>query len=241
MEFVALDVETANADMASICQIGLARYKNGSLVEEWKTYVDPEDYFDGINISIHGIDEATVKGSPTLPGIASCLCDHLSGRVSVCHTHFDRIAIRQAFTKYDLPVPSCTWLDSARVARRTWAEFARGGYGLKNVCEFLGYDFSHHDALEDAKAAAQVLLAAMAKTDLDVAGWLNRVERPIFSSPTSQQPGIAGMAIRKDLSTAKCWSSPEHSRFPVVRLRTWLLRSDALLQMALQRKPPSWL
>jgi DNA polymerase-3 subunit epsilon len=191
MEFVALDVETANADMASICQIGLARYKNGSLVEEWKTYVDPEDYFDGINISIHGIDEATVNGSPTLPGIASCLCDHLCGRVSVCHTHFDRVAIRQAFTKYDLPVPSCTWLDSARVARRTWAEFARGGYGLKNVCEFLGYDFSHHDALEDAKAAAQVLLAAMAKTDLDVAGWLNRVERPIFSSPTSQQPGIA--------------------------------------------------
>ena len=67
MEFVALDVETANADMASICQIGLARYENGSLVEEWKTYVDPEDYFDGINISIHGIDEATVKGAPPCP------------------------------------------------------------------------------------------------------------------------------------------------------------------------------
>lgn len=33
MEFVAIDVETANADMASICQIGLAKYKDGNLEE----------------------------------------------------------------------------------------------------------------------------------------------------------------------------------------------------------------
>ena len=29
MNFVAIDVETANADMASICQIGLTKYVNG--------------------------------------------------------------------------------------------------------------------------------------------------------------------------------------------------------------------
>jgi DNA polymerase-3 subunit epsilon len=193
MEFVALDVETANADMASICQIGLARYENGLLVEEWKTYVDPEDYFDGINISIHGIDEATVKGSPTLPCIASCLCGHLGSRIGVCHTHFDRVSLRQAFAKYELPDPGFTWLDSARVARRTWEEFARGGYGLKNVCDFIGYEFAHHDALEDAKAAAHVLLAAMEKTGLDIPGWLKRVEQPIFESSAcrSQRPGIS--------------------------------------------------
>lgn len=62
MNFVAIDVETANADMASICQIGLARYENGVLADEWKSYVDPQDYFDGINVSIHGIDESTVHG-----------------------------------------------------------------------------------------------------------------------------------------------------------------------------------
>ena len=32
MEFVALDVETANPDMASICQIGVARFADGMLV-----------------------------------------------------------------------------------------------------------------------------------------------------------------------------------------------------------------
>ena len=69
MNFVAIDVETANADMASICQIGIAKYADGMLVEEWKSYVDPEDYFDGINVSIHGLDESVVKGAPTFPSL----------------------------------------------------------------------------------------------------------------------------------------------------------------------------
>ena len=58
MDFIAIDVETANADMASICQVGLVKYEDGVLSDEWNTYVDPEDYFDGINVSIHGIDES---------------------------------------------------------------------------------------------------------------------------------------------------------------------------------------
>lgn len=46
MDFVAIDVETANPDMSSICQIGVAVYQNGQIIEEWKTYIDPEDYFN---------------------------------------------------------------------------------------------------------------------------------------------------------------------------------------------------
>lgn len=34
MEFVAIDVETANADMASICQIGIAKYSKGKIFGE---------------------------------------------------------------------------------------------------------------------------------------------------------------------------------------------------------------
>jgi len=74
MDFIALDVETANADMSSICQIGLADFKNGLLQEEWKTYINPEDFFDGMNVSIHGINEYTVEGYPTLPDIANRMC-----------------------------------------------------------------------------------------------------------------------------------------------------------------------
>lgn len=77
MNFVAIDVETANADMASICQIGLAVFENGVLKDEWKTYVDPEDYFDPINVDIHGINETKVRGAPNFPALSDTLNSYL--------------------------------------------------------------------------------------------------------------------------------------------------------------------
>lgn len=189
MNFVAIDVETANADMASICQIGLVKCENGTLSDEWKTYVDPEDYFDGINVSIHGIDESVVKGAPKFPELADTLRSYLEGTVVVCHTHFDRVAMHQATRRYGISAIECTWLDSARVARRAWKECAWKGYGLYNVCKILGYDFKHHDALEDAKAAAHILLAATNESGLDIDGWLKRVRQPI--DPTASSSGSA--------------------------------------------------
>lgn len=189
MEFVAIDVETANADCSSICQVGLALYQKGKLVEEWKSYVDPEDYFDELNISIHGIDEDTVKDAPTISEVSKDIYRFLDDAISVCHTHFDRVAVHQAFGKHKLRLPRCRWLDSARVARRTWTDFARSGYGLGNLCTFLGYQYTAHDALEDAKAAAHVLHAAIAATGLDIEGWFSRIKQPI---------DLAGADIKRD-------------------------------------------
>ena len=193
MDFVAIDVETANADMASICQIGFVKYEDGVLSDEWKSYVDPEDYFDGINVSIHGIDETVIKGSPTFPELADKLRPYFEGKVVVCHTHFDRVAMHQAAQRYSIDAPECTWLDSARIARRAWKACAWKGYGLYDVCKMLGYDFKHYDALEDARAAAHILLTAVNESGLDVEGWLRRVRQPI--DPTAS---ISGSAIRRE-------------------------------------------
>jgi len=185
MDFVAIDIETANADMASICQIGIATFERGALAGEWKTYVDPQDYFDALNVSIHGIDANVVEGSPTFGMLADTLVGALNGRVVVTHTAFDKVAIYQAGTKYKTSPPSCTWLDSACVVRRAWKEFSRSGYGLANVCGSIGYSFNHHDALEDAKAAGNILLAAIAHTGLNLDAWLTRVRQPI--DPNTEQ------------------------------------------------------
>jgi DNA polymerase-3 subunit epsilon len=143
--------------------------------------INPEDYFDGINVSIHGITEEDVIDAPTLDEVASKPSEFMSGSICVSHTHFDRVSARKAFEKYSLNPLEATWLDSARVARRTWEECAWSGYGLANVCKIIGYEFKHHDALEDAKAAGQVILSAMDKTGLDINGWLYRVGKPIDS------------------------------------------------------------
>jgi len=190
MNFVAIDVETANANMSSICQIGIARFANGHLVEEWSTLLDPEDYFDAVNISIHGIEEEMVLGQPKLPEVAPLLRAKLENTVAVCHTHFDRISLLRAFGKYNLDSITTTWLDSARVVRRTWEELAWKGYGLSNVCRMIGYDFQHHDALEDAKAAGHVLLAAFRESERNIDQWIHQVNQPIGFSKSSSDPSI---------------------------------------------------
>ncbi len=193
MKFIAIDVETANADMASICQIGIAKFSEGKLIEEWSSLIDPEDYFDFINIDIHGITEEDVVGCPTFPEITEVLDGFMSDEICVSHTHFDRVSIRRALAKYDLKEIDTVWLDSARVARRTWEDCAWKGYSLSNVCEKIGYKFKHHDALEDAKACGHVLLAAIEYAGLDLEDWLSRVKKPIDPSRSS-----CGAAINRE-------------------------------------------
>lgn len=193
MDFVAIDVETANSDMASICQIGVARFAGGQVVEEWSTLVDPEDYFDAMNVYVHGIEPHMVKGQPKLPEICDKLRSFLDGTVCVCHTHFDRVALARVCLKYKLQPLSTSWLDSARVVRRTWKELAWKGYGLANVCNKIGYEFKHHDALEDAKAAGFVLLAALRESQQDLDACVRRVNQPIDPEHSS-----SGAAVQRD-------------------------------------------
>ena len=49
----------------------------------------------------------------------------------------------------------------------------------------LGIEFQHHAALEDARAAGEILLRAIVQTGLSVADWLVRVTRPINSTSAS--------------------------------------------------------
>lgn len=182
MDFIAIDVETANPDFSSICQIGVVRYDNGTLAEEWNTYIDPEDFFSPVNISIHGIDEYLVKGAPKFYQIFDKLKNALDERIVVTHTSFDRVSLNQACNKYNLSTPNPIWVDSAKVARMAWEQFSSSGYGLANICAEFNYKYKAHDALEDAKAAAFILLKAINDSELDLNGWVERVKKPITSN-----------------------------------------------------------
>lgn len=189
-EFVAIDVETANPDLASICQIGIVKFKNKEIVVEWSSLINPEDDFSGFNIGIHGISENDVKGAPKFPEIAGEIKNMLTGMVTVSHTHFDRVSVGRALEKHGIDQIATKWLDSAKVARRVWDVCAWRGYGLRSICDILGYEFRHHDALEDARACGHVMIAACEKSGFGVDEWLLRADLPI-SSPRPDRPAIS--------------------------------------------------
>lgn len=179
MKFVALDVETANPDMSSICQIGIVHFEDGQVVDSWSSLVDPKDYFDGMNVSIHGIDEDDVRGSPDYKQASIEVNRRIAGQIVAIHTAFDRNAITRASTKHATAPPECFWLNTASVARRAWPEVAQKGYGLSALSKKFGIEFEHHNAVEDARAAGLILIRAIAEASLDLEAWMDRVKRPI--------------------------------------------------------------
>ncbi|MFO1015782.1 MAG: exonuclease domain-containing protein [Caulobacteraceae bacterium] len=176
MQFIALDVETANARLASICRIGMVGFdKDGR--EAWvrDILVDPGCEFDPINISKHGLSAETVAGAPKFAEAESVLRELLHDQLVVCHTHFDRTSLGQALAESALEPLACQWLDSARVVRRAWDRYADRGYGLADVASDLGIQFRHHEPVEDARTAGLILLAACLEVGCGVSDWPERL------------------------------------------------------------------
>ena len=186
MNFVALDFETANPRLSSICQIGATRFRDGEAIETLCTYVQPDDYFHPMNVSVHGIDEAMVAGAPTFAEAHQELHDLIGDGIVVTHTGFDRTAMHRACEMHSLPAALCQWLDSSMIVRRAWPQFARSGYGLGNVASFLNLSFKHHDAGEDSRVTGQIVVHAIRETGFGLDDWLLRVRQPI--SPSASSP-----------------------------------------------------
>jgi DNA polymerase-3 subunit epsilon len=171
-EYFALDVETANASAASICQIGIVHFKDHQIVDEWVSLINPLTFFDPFNVSIHGIDEDDVAKSPPFATIYPRLEDVLGGGFIVHHGHFDRTAFTAAYEIYGLEPLESKWIDNTKVVRRTWEQFSKKGYGLANLVEHFGIQLDHHDALSDARAAGKVFALASEHTGNSLEEWL---------------------------------------------------------------------
>lgn len=189
MEFVAIDVETANADMSTICKIGAVVFKDGEIVKKWETLINPEDYFDGMNVYIHGITEKDVKNSPKFYDVYNELKSIIDGKIVTHHTSFDKSSINRAISKYKLEPIAVTWINTALVVKRTWKEFSYKGYGLKNMSKFLKVNFKHHDPVEDARISGLILIEAMNKLSLNIDGILELINKSITNALISNDGG----------------------------------------------------
>ncbi len=172
MKFYSLDVETANPDQSTICQIGVGVFEDGALVDTWKSYIDPQDYFHWRFIEIHGITPKMVKSMPTFPRVYPILRQMFENNIVVHHSPFDRVAFRKVFDRYGLDHFHVQWLDSVQVARKTWNNL-EGGYNLANLACHFDIEFQHHDALEDAVACGKIVVKASNKMGVGVDRWIH--------------------------------------------------------------------
>lgn len=163
LSFTAIDFETANGKRESVCAVGLAKVREGRVVDRFSRLVAPPpgfDYFHWRNISVHGIRSVDVQRAPDWRSVYHEVLSFVGADALVAHNApFDRSVMRASSSVYSLAEPQNPWVDTLRLARRS---LTLGSYRLPLVMEALGVDrdgFTHHDASDDALQAANVLIA----------------------------------------------------------------------------------
>ena len=172
MDFVAVDVETANPDVGSVCAVGIATVRAGRVEDVWERMLNPEAPVSPLNTQVHGMTASDLAGLPRLAEAWGDIEERLANRIVMCHTMFDQAALMSAAERAGLRMFAARWLDSAAVARRTWPQFARRGWGLASVASYLGVVFKHHNAGEDTRAAAEIVIRACTVTGRSPDDWL---------------------------------------------------------------------
>jgi len=214
LDFVALDVETADSSFPeSICQMGFAVVRNGVVVEAFtKTVYTPHKFgwWQKTNLTV---SEDDVGRAPSFAEVAAAVAPLLAGPV-FSHTSYDRNAIERACAVCGHSFTSTIWLDSAQVVRRAWPQkYGKSGYGLQNLASDFGIDFKHHDAGEDARAVAEIIIRACSEHSLSIADWIERVGKPIFGT---NPDGEAASRDRRDLRRTGNADGPLHGEVVVL-------------------------
>jgi DNA polymerase III subunit epsilon len=162
--FIAFDVETASSAAHSICQVGFACVDHFGQIDTFSLLVNPRGPYSSFNTQLHGIDAAKTRTAPDFAQVMAHLLPLMQPQPIVQHSTFDQRAVNAACAEYGLPVPPLAWVNSVTIARKAWPEWlGNGGHGLGHLKKALSLQFTHHDAGEDARAAAQVVLLAEEK------------------------------------------------------------------------------
>ena len=170
--FVAIDFETADQGRDSACSVGLVRVENGVIVKKAVQLIQPPRFESGDLFTpapsefmftyIHGIKPAMVADQPKFAEAWPKLAPILKGAdfLAAHNAPFDSGVLNACCEAASLPKPAHRFVCTVRLARSAWSIYPTK---LNNVCQRLNIQLNHHEALSDALACAQIVLAAEKK------------------------------------------------------------------------------
>ena len=165
MDFTAIDFETANGFRGSPCSVGLTKVRDGVVVDEGYWLMRPpagHDHFDSRNITIHGITPDDVQAAPRFKDVFPEVRDFMGSDVLVAHNAaFDIGVIRSAAEVSGMSAPALDYACTVVLSRKN---YSLPSYSLPFVAEAAGVPLrNHHDATEDARACAGIMVDIAAK------------------------------------------------------------------------------
>lgn len=157
--FAAIDFETADYESDSACSVAIVKVHDGEIVSRWHRLIKPPRPRI-VFTYIHGISWADVAEKSTFAELWPEFREQLEGIpfLAAHNAGFDRKVLQQCCARAQVEAPRIPFKCTVQMARKTWKLFPTK---LPNVCQHLKIPLNHHDAMSDAEACAQIVLAAM--------------------------------------------------------------------------------
>ncbi len=157
--YVVVDVETTGgtANLHRITEIGAVKIKNGIIVDEFQTLINPGRSIPEFITRLTGISNEMVADAPAFSEIGEKFLEFTSGAIFVAHNvRFDYSFIQREFQRVDIEFVRplmCTCAGIKKIHRGLIS------YGLKNLTQHFNIELTqHHRAMSDARAAAELFL-----------------------------------------------------------------------------------
>ncbi|NMP03222.1 DNA polymerase III subunit epsilon [Pseudoalteromonas arctica] len=157
--YSVVDIETTGGLKGGnrITEIGIVKVQHGKVIDTWTSLVNPERHIPGFITSLTGISDSMVRNAPVFADIAKPLLDKLAGSIFVAHNvNFDYGFIKKEceMAGHFFKMPKmCTVVESRKAFK------GLKSYSLGNLSTHFNLNLtSHHRALADATATAELLL-----------------------------------------------------------------------------------
>jgi DNA polymerase III subunit epsilon len=159
--FAAIDFETADYGRDSACAVGVVRVEQGRIVRKESRLIRPPRR-EFVFTYIHGITWDDVAAAAPFAEVWTEIREILRGVdfLAAHNASFDRSVLQACCLSARLDPPPQPFECTVRHARRRWGIRPTT---LPDVCRVLDIKLDrHHDALSDAEACAQIMMAALA-------------------------------------------------------------------------------
>jgi DNA polymerase-3 subunit epsilon len=156
--YVVVDVETTGGrpGLHRLTEIGAVKMRGGEVIDEWQSLINPQRSIPSNITRITGIDESMVAQAPLFADIADSFAEFMGDAIFAAHNvNFDYGFISTEYQMIDRKFrhPKICTCSSMRKLYPGYRS-----YSLKNLCQEFEIDLkSHHRALCDAQAAAELL------------------------------------------------------------------------------------
>ncbi|MFA5006066.1 MAG: PolC-type DNA polymerase III [Candidatus Izemoplasmatales bacterium] len=158
--YVVFDIETTGLSVVydALIEIAGVKIKNGTIVGEFSTFVDPERPINQFTTDLTGITMTDVRGKPKPSEAVASFLTFAGDAILVAHNADFDLGHVYAVRKHDgIDEPEHASVDTLTLAKALWPDRQR--YSLDSLCKLLKVNLNgHHRAINDAKATAEVFL-----------------------------------------------------------------------------------